>query len=525
MQHRKKGTLLPLSRLLFVGLLATAILGCGGQEEPRQVPLAFQSSAVQPSTEDDLRDAVELFEGSSLEQYTFATDVGERRETLVSERFVAILGERGQFEDLFNIGDEAFEAEHDREYGYGRGQEPGAPRAAFLSRVQVGELGGTDSSSCRSCHFNGGPDGAGTSTQQGLFRGDGSRVSSAVVREAPHVMGLGYVSILAREFEDELAFIRDDAARFSREFGEPIERELRVQGISFGTVVGHPDGSVDLSGVQGIGQDLLIRPFGFKGRHRTLVEVVDEALQLHHGLQSEARVDMFDAQASTYLGGGSSRFDRDDDGVQSEVSYGQGVLGASYLSMLGTPTIRPPANTGLALDWARGSRVFESVGCGVCHVAQLRFSSYVTEVRAIGDSDLSVSIDLFEAGQEPKPRKIDLAPDDQDTIPRGVPIFPFTDLKRHDMGPGLAEPVSEVLPDGSGEIPGSVWLTRSLWGVADTAPYLHDGRAPTLHDAITWHGGESAPSRDAYMDLAESDRAALRVFLSSLTRDGVVVVE
>jgi CxxC motif-containing protein (DUF1111 family) len=63
-----------------------------------------------------------------------------------------------------------------------------------------------------------------------------------------------------------------------------------------------------------------------------------------------------------------------------------------------------------------------------------------------------------------------------------------------------------------------VFLTRPLWGLAETAPYLHDGRAPTVHEAIVFHGGEAAVARDAYLALDDSGRASLRVFLMSLSR-------
>jgi CxxC motif-containing protein (DUF1111 family) len=81
------------------------------------------------------------------------------------------------------------------------------------------------------------------------------------------------------------------------------------------------------------------------------------------------------------------------------------------------------------------------------------------------------------------------------------------------MGAELADPVDH--PAG---IPRSHFLTRPLWGLAETAPFLHDGRAATLHDAIRWHGGEAEASRDAYLALDEDDRRSLEVFLLSLTR-------
>jgi len=41
------------------------------------------------------------------------------------------------------------------------------------------------------------------------------------------------------------------------------------------------------------------------------------------------------------------------------------------------------------------------------------------------------------------------------------------------------------------------FMTENLWGVGSTAPYMHDGRASTLTEAIHWHGGEAEPSRNA----------------------------
>jgi CxxC motif-containing protein (DUF1111 family) len=39
-----------------------------------------------------------------------------------------------------------------------------------------------------------------------------------------------------------------------------------------------------------------------------------------------------------------------------------------------------------------------------------------------------------------------------------------------------------------------------------------------VHEAIVLHGGEAAAARDAYLALSESDRAGVRVFLASLSR-------
>lgn len=89
-----------------------------------------------------------------------------------------------------------------------------------------------------------------------------------------------------------------------------------------------------------------------------------------------------------------------------------------------------------------------------------------------------------------------------------VPLF--SDLLIHDMGQGL----SDNTPFGLAT--GSEFRTQPLWGVAAAAPYLHDGRADTLDEAIRAHGGEAENSKNEYINLSELDRAALIAFLESL---------
>jgi len=93
--------------------------------------------------------------------------------------------------------------------------------------------------------------------------------------------------------------------------------------------------------------------------------------------------------------------------------------------------------------------------------------------------------------------------------PRG-PIPAYSDLLLHDMGDELADgfPMEAAT--------GREFRTQPLWGIAAASPYLHDGRASTIDEAIRWHGGEAAPIRDAYAALPESERGELIAFLESL---------
>ncbi len=60
------------------------------------------------------------------------------------------------------------------------------------------------------------------------------------------------------------------------------------------------------------------------------------------------------------------------------------------------------------------------------------------------------------------------------------------------------------------------WRTPPLWGLRDSAPYMHDGRAETVLEAISMHDGESAGTRDRFLKLSLADRYAILAFLNTL---------
>jgi CxxC motif-containing protein (DUF1111 family) len=60
------------------------------------------------------------------------------------------------------------------------------------------------------------------------------------------------------------------------------------------------------------------------------------------------------------------------------------------------------------------------------------------------------------------------------------------------------------------------WKTPPLWGVRDSYPYFHDGRAHTLRDAIQMHGGEAQRSADEFRELKTEQQEAVVTFLESL---------
>ena len=413
---------------------------------------------------------------------------------------------------LFIVGDELFAYLFRPENGWGSG---GADRKAIdytpqLRRVHQGPAGGPDAFGCFSCHSKGGPDGAGTQTQNAFLRGDGERTGSADQRNAPHLLGLGPVEALAREMSAELHGQAAEAGRRAKAEGHRVEQALTTKGVSFGRIAADADGKLDGRAVEGVDQDLTIRPFGWKGHQATLRDMIEESLHIHQGLLSN-RIQLAVRDGSLDPGpyGKGKWSDLDSDGVSLEIDSGVLTTVVGYLAQLEVPILRPPRDPGLLDAFAAGRSYFDSIGCSGCHVPTLELNGSKLDARSPQSPDANhpaFIIDLAKDGDGPK-----IEPKYAGNDNTAYLVHLFSDLKRHDMGAGLAGPAQ-------GTIPGRMFLTRPLWGLAETAPYLHDGRAPTVHDAIVLHGGEASAAREAYLALNEDARADVRVFLLSLSR-------
>jgi CxxC motif-containing protein (DUF1111 family) len=97
----------------------------------------------------------------------------------------------------------------------------------------------------------------------------------------------------------------------------------------------------------------------------------------------------------------------------------------------------------------------------------------------------------------------------------------YSNLLLHDLGTSLAAGIGSygeaVTPPNSTTVPvAPEWKTPPLWGVADSAPYLHDGRAETLEAAILAHGGEASGVTTNFKNLSPAEQADIVAFLRSL---------
>ncbi|MEO6029654.1 MAG: di-heme oxidoredictase family protein [Candidatus Binatia bacterium] len=483
------------------------------QSPPRRPAILDGFDTAMPDDEvlrEDLARAIDLRTREHFDRVLDAREPGELiehatlAENVFARRAISI-------DALFVVGDEFFAYPFRPENGWGNG--PRDPNATGftpeLRRIHDGKKGGPDAFGCFSCHSKGGPDGAGTQTQNGFLVGNGKGTIGADQRNPPHLLGMGPVEVLGREMTATLQAAATATAAEARTQGRRVERPLRAKGVAFGTIAAEADGTIDTGMLAGVDQDLTVRPFGWKGHQATLRAMIEESLHIHHGLISkQIHLAVRDGTLAAADYGAGAWDDLDQDGISLEIDSGMLTTVVGYLAQLEAPVMRPPHDPGLLDAFAAGRSRFEAVGCAGCHVPTLELDDPKLDVRPSGiDDGHPYIIDVAKDGDGPK---IEAKYGGKTTT---YLVHLFSDLKRHDMGAALASPAAQ------GAIPASVFLTRPLWGLADSAPYLHDGRAPTIQDAIVMHGGEAAAARDAYVALDEDGRASIRVFLASLSRE------
>ena len=262
--------------------------------------------------------------------------------------------------------------------------------------------------------------------------------------------------------------------------------ELVSKGISFGYLEIDEAGSVVTSHVQGVDEDLILRPFGRKGEFSSIRAFDLEAAGFHLGMQPVEVV--------------GEGIDADRDGVVNELLPGEISALEIFLA-----TMEPPTREKTDRMAQRGFKYFQDIGCAACHRPGLQ-----TESRYLGFSYPEVQADpeqnsFYWVDLSRGPSRF------RQSEAKGIVVELFSDLKRHDMGPELAESFHNASDKRNAE-----FITAKLWGVADTAPYLHDGRALTLFEAIRLHGGEAQGARDAFLYLPDDNQTALITFLRTL---------
>ena len=373
------------------------------------------------------------------------------------------------------------------------------------------------SDSCASCH--GRPFGAAGSGGNVFTRPDS--------RDAPHLFGLGIKEMLGDEMTQDLRQTQTIAIASAIAQGTNVTLPLVAKGVSFGSITAHADGSVDTSGVQGVNSDLRVRPFFAQGKATSIREFAVGAFKAEMGLEAPD-VDLLSASQgadvvtpSGMLLSGTldavdappvrdATTDGDHDGVVNEVPVSVVDYMEFYLLNYFKPGRGPTTQQSRS-----GLSTFNAIGCIKCHVSDLgiRSDRRVADVDTAFDPNNGNIYSRFFATAAP----LFTSTDDGSGFPtlklpshggyqvKGI----FTDLKRHDLGIAFHE------RNFDGTVT-TQFMTTPLWGVGSTAPYGHDGRSATLEDVILRHGGEAQAERDAFTQLADSDKSNVLAFLRTL---------
>ncbi|MFY0621063.1 MAG: hypothetical protein JXQ89_05145 [Pelagimonas sp.] len=443
-------------------------------------------------------------------------------------------GMAAAFDFAFEAGDELTEHSFDAASGVGAHVGEGRrftrfPRAdlngpgEWATHVPKRE-GGANATSCIACHNAPEANGAGDVALNAVIdpnhTGDPSKF---LERNTLHLFALGIPQRIAEEMSGELYRHRDALRTLSCGAGQG-QIDLMAKGIEFGTLSATRTQkapckvSFDTSLVTGVDPDLVIKPFGWKGNHATIRAFTRGAAHNELGLQA---VELVGDQDGDY------------DGVTHELTVGDMTALTIYMAALERPTslLELAAQGVIDLDDAHraeitmGERRMAEVGCTSCHQPKLPIADPVFSEPSQTEGFHDV---IFPDGSSPAEHAMttavtfDLTRDQPNNRLEGahlgaVPMVDgvaqaewYSDFRRHDMGEALAD------PEGSQGIERRHWLTRSLAGVGSTGPWLHDGRATTLHEAIVAHGGAALSSRDAYQALPDAHQAEIVAFLENL---------
>ncbi len=400
-----------------------------------------------------------------------------------------------------------------------------------------------------------------------------------IVRSPPSVFGTGYLQRLAYEMTVELLAIKEDTIRDARNSPTGIaESALKAKTSDFGTLrVTCNDAACEdpqIEGYEGVSEDLIVRPLQHKGISSTVRHFVMSALDFHMSLQP---VELVGVNNDCDKDGHYNEMATNTSFASSEADINTAIqesLGSVTAMTAWTGLVRPPQFQPVSADALDGKKLFETIDCVRCHTPSMRIARPIfsiqnpeipdmtsecpseSEVPALGSNTVSqlenhpvmverrspknlsgcadgfYCIDLSNVAsddsQSPPFISAKFQPIFDDFLPRlprnsdlsgSIDVPLYSDLKRHKMGSNLRQVGAEQEDDTGNAISNDEWLTTKLWGVGDSGPWLHDGRARSLDEAIRMHKGDGSEANAEvanYEALSEDEKLQILVFLSSL---------
>jgi len=377
-------------------------------------------------------------------------------------------------------------------------------------------IGAGLSDSCASCH--GRPRGSAG------FGGD--VVTRPESRDAPHLFGLGLKEMLADEITTDLRALRASASTAAQQTGLNVTRDLVSKGIDYGRITARPNGTFDLSELEGIDPDLRVKPFFAHGGTISIREFVVGAFNDEMGLQAVDPDLMLahgggrvETPAGMILDGSTDQIsgplatspvhDEDGDTIVNEIP--SSIVDHMEFYLL---NYFKPGTYQQSTATRKGLENFKEVGCAQCHIPDFTINRdrRVADLETVYDPMrgnfnglFATATPLFSAVPDTSGHPAAKRPMGGSFLVRNI----FTDFKRHNLGPNFMERNY----DGSMQ---NMFLTTPLWGVGSTSPYGHDGRSINLRDVILRHGGEAQVARDRFAGLNANKQQEIIEFLNSL---------
>ena len=161
--------------------------------------------------------------------------------------------------------------------------------------------------------------------------------------------------------------------------------------------------------------------------------------------------------------------------VPADLDRAQFANLVGFVDTLARPIEVLPENPGDLSVATKGKALFSKIGCASCHTPE------------IGGLEMVYSDFLLHRLDDRK-----LGGDGYST--KQTPQIPLPD--------------DFPLPEE--------WKTPALWGVADSAPYFHDGNSATLEAAILRHHGDAEVVLESYRHLGGEGQSAIIAFLRTL---------
>jgi CxxC motif-containing protein (DUF1111 family) len=223
------------------------------------------------------------------------------------------------------------------------------------------------------------------------------------------------------------------------------------------------------------GNDGTIARFGWKAQNKSLLVFSGEAYNVEMGVTNELFQTERDESPDCQKLIGTPNDTTDPNAKDLDV-LGDIEKFAAFMRFLAPPM---PSNIepGGTFSIASGRKLFDDVGCALCHTPTLRTG--LSKVAALSNKEVNL----------------------------------FSDLALHDLGSGLADGISQ------GQATGSEFRTAPLWGLGQRVFLLHDGRATDLVKAIYEHQSPSSEANISVMKfdgLSDSAKQDLLNFLRSL---------